>query len=121
MYGAIVRDWLQNNVQNQLKTPPQSPDLNPIEHLWKQVRKQEITTTETLKSVLREEWDKIDQNVTQNLVKSMPSRMCAVIKANGYLNNPNRLTFILNLAPNMFLYTLYTCFCDMNLSVILIK
>ncbi|GFW79272.1 transposable element Tc1 transposase [Trichonephila clavipes] len=31
--ARVVREWLLYNVRKQVKTPPQSPDLNPIEHL----------------------------------------------------------------------------------------
>ncbi|GFU45071.1 uncharacterized protein TNCV_4235561 [Trichonephila clavipes] len=73
------------------KKPPQSPDLNPIEHLWdyldRQIRKQEIKTKNDLKKALFEEWQKIPSSVTQNVVKSVPYRLRAIIKAKGYPTN----------------------------------
>lgn len=69
----IVREWPLYNVRKQLKTPPQSPDTNPIEHLWEhlkhQIRKHSIRNKEQLKNALQE---------------SMPSRLKAIIKSNGY-------------------------------------
>ncbi|GFW24975.1 transposable element Tcb2 transposase [Trichonephila clavipes] len=89
--ARVDREWLLYNVRKQVKTPPQSPDLNPIEHLWdyldRQIRKQEIKTKNDLKKALLEEWQKIPSSVTQNLVKSVPSRLRAVIKAKGYPTN----------------------------------
>ncbi|GFX77662.1 transposable element Tcb1 transposase [Trichonephila clavipes] len=75
-----------------VKPPPQSPDLNPIEHLWdyldSQIRKQDIKTKNDLKKeALLKEWQKIPSSVTQNLIKSVPSRLRAVIKAKGYPTN----------------------------------
>ncbi|GFX92300.1 transposable element Tc1 transposase [Trichonephila clavipes] len=68
-----------------------SPDLIPIGHLWdyldRQIRKQEIKTKNDLKKVILEEWPKIPSSVTQNFVKSVPSRLRAVIKAKGYPTN----------------------------------
>ncbi|GFT24325.1 transposable element Tcb2 transposase [Trichonephila clavipes] len=85
----VVRERLLYNVRKQV--PPQSPDFNPIEHLWdyldRQIRKQEIKTKNDLKRALLEEWQKIPSSVTQNLVKSVPSRLRAVIKAEGYPTN----------------------------------
>ena len=47
----------------------QSPDLNPIDHLWKhldrQVQKRTISNKNMLKFVLMEEWQKISPNVTK--------------------------------------------------------
>ncbi|GFX80947.1 transposable element Tc1 transposase [Trichonephila clavipes] len=32
--ARVVREWLLYNGRKQVKTPPQSSDFNPIEHLW---------------------------------------------------------------------------------------
>ncbi|GFW98636.1 tc1-like transposase protein [Trichonephila clavipes] len=87
----VFWEWLLYNVRKQVKTPTQSPDLNPIEHLWdyldRQIRKPEIKSKNDLKKALLAEWQKIPSSVTQNLVKSVPSRRRAVIKAKGYPTN----------------------------------
>lgn len=69
--------------------PSQSPDLNPIEHLWHALekglesRKEEILCKNNLRACLYEEWEKIDGSLLDTLVSSMPSRCQAVIKARG--------------------------------------
>lgn len=89
--AANTRLWLLYNTPKQLKTPPQSPDINPIEHLWKilddEIRKRHISNKKELKEALKEEWDKIPSSVTANLVNSMPRRLQAVIDAKG---NPTK-------------------------------
>lgn len=86
-----TRLWLLYNTPQQLKTPPQSPDMNPIEHLWKilddAIRKRRISNKNELKQALKEEWDKIPSIVTINLISSMPHRLQAVIDAKG---NPTK-------------------------------
>lgn len=85
--SKIVKEWLLYHTPKQLDHPPQSPDLNPIEHLWehldREIRKKEIRSKDSLKSAILEEWQKISREVTENLVNSMPRRLQAVIQANG--------------------------------------
>ena len=71
-------------------SPPQSPDLNPIEHLWEELKRRRrrlkkriITGRDNLKRAIVEEWNEIPNNVSQKLVDSMPRRLTAVIKAKG--------------------------------------
>lgn len=71
----------------QLKTRPQSSDVNSIEHLWdhlgRQIRKREIRRSDDLKNIIMEEWSKILGSVTQRLVDSMQLRLQEVIKNKG--------------------------------------
>lgn len=70
-----------------MKSPAQSPDLNPIEHLWdhpeRRLENHKITSKATIKAALQEEWDKIGSEITENLVSSMPNRLREVIKMKG--------------------------------------
>jgi len=80
-------EYFKKNNTSKLEWPSQSPDLNPIEQLWKhiarEIRKQSFGGILDLKSRIKEVWDHISTNVTANLVSSMKRRLEAVIKANG--------------------------------------
>ena len=62
------------NCPQVLKTPPQSPDLNPINQIWRElevrVQKHDIKTKSELKTVLMKEWM---NNVTEKLQKKKKS------------------------------------------------
>ena len=86
-----VQKWLKTNKIKILKNwPSQSPDLNPIEHLWHELetrirnRPNNLKNLKELEAALKEEWNKIPQNVLMNLIESMPSRIQACIKSKGY-------------------------------------
>ena len=82
--------WLQSHGINRMPWPAQSPDLNPIEHLWdyldRQLRKRRPLPTSSagMAAALQDEWGKIPLDVVRNLISSMPNRAAAVIKAKGW-------------------------------------
>lgn len=87
--AKLVTKWLQTKKIKVMEWPAQSPDLNPIEHMWfeleNRIRKRhdQPKSAKDLLNILEEEWLKIPESVTRNLVESMPRSVAAVIKANG--------------------------------------
>ncbi|GBN30377.1 Transposable element Tcb1 transposase [Araneus ventricosus] len=83
----ICRLWALYHCPQVIRTPAQSPDLNPIENIWdhlnNRIRKFKISSKNELREKLMSEWDKIEGNVCANLVKSMPKRLNEVIKCKG--------------------------------------
>jgi hypothetical protein len=70
-----------------LEWPSQSPDLNPIENLWnelkRRVHKRRPSNIEELKTFAVEEWGKIPTETCQHLVETYKKRLSAVIAAKG--------------------------------------
>lgn len=81
--------WRESHGVIKLEWPPQSPDLNPIENLWKQLkdavqkRSATIKTAADLKNALVEAWNDIEKDSWNVLIDSMPERIDAVLKAKG--------------------------------------
>ncbi len=67
----------------------QSPDLNPIEHLWDVVVQEirimnvQLTNLQQLRDAILSIWTKISEECFQHLVESIPRRIKAVLKAKG--------------------------------------
>ena len=84
-----AKEWMEDNNISLLDWPAQSPDLNPIEHLWHHLKKQLCQYETHAKGVwelwerVAEKWGEIEPAVCQNLIESMPRRIRAVIKAKG--------------------------------------
>jgi len=85
--SKLIHEYLTENGIQRLQTPPQSPDLNPIEHLWSEIKsrlkKFKNLNSNVLKMRISEIWENIASDVTRNLVDSMKSRLQAVIVAKG--------------------------------------
>lgn len=83
-----ARLFLTYNTPHQMKSPAQSPDLNPIEHLWevleRRLRKHQVRSKPHLKELLLDEWSQIPHDTVRKLAMSMPNRLRAVIKAKGH-------------------------------------
>jgi len=84
-----ARNWMEENNITLLDWPAQSPDLNPIEHLWHHIKLQLCKYEAPAKGVweiwerVAEVWNDIEPEVCQGLIESMPRRLEAVIKAKG--------------------------------------
>ena len=67
--------------------PSMSPDLNPIEHLWRILKRKvevcKISNICQLRNVVMEEWKSIPVATYEALVNSMPRRIKAVLDNDG--------------------------------------
>ncbi len=87
--AQIISGWFleHENEFTLLKWPPQSPGLNPIEHLWDVVEREicimdvQPTNLLQLRDALMSIWTKISEECFLHLVESMPRRIQAVLKA----------------------------------------
>lgn len=70
-----------------MKWPANSPDLNPIENVWRllkyRIGKRFPKNHEEVRRYIEEEWEKLTVEDFQKYVRSMSERIKAVIEANG--------------------------------------
>jgi len=82
-------EWLDRNGIQSFPHPASSPDLNPIEPLWKTLkhlirsRPHPPTNLFELKAAVREAWDQITPEDINSHVKDMGNRVAAVLASNG--------------------------------------
>lgn len=87
--AKLTQKWFVDNNIEVLFWPPQSPDLNPIEHLWNDVDRRirsldiEIRGKEALWEQIEKVWNDTSLEVCTKLIKSMPERVNDVLKARG--------------------------------------
>ncbi len=83
-----TKDWLMKKHIKVLEWPSQSPDLNPIENLWRelkvQVAKRQPRNLNDLERICKEEWDKIPPEMCANLVANYKKRLTSVIANKGF-------------------------------------
>lgn len=82
-----TKDWLKRKKWRVLEWPSQSPDLNPIEMLWgdlkRAVHARNPSNISQLKVFCVEEWGKLSSDRCQRLVDGYKKRLTEVISAKG--------------------------------------
>lgn len=82
-----TKAWLEKKGWKVLEWPSQSPDLNPIENLWWDLKKavgaRKPKNISELETFAHEEWAKIPKERCQKLVSGYRSRLQQVIAAKG--------------------------------------
>ncbi|GFW67373.1 transposable element Tc1 transposase [Trichonephila clavipes] len=88
----LPHDCLDSEGIQRLVWPARSPDLNPIENVWDALGRQVAgrnyppTNKNTLIRALTEEWDKLPQQLLDNVVQSMVRRVeCCITLHGGHI------------------------------------
>ncbi|KJZ68257.1 hypothetical protein HIM_12350 [Hirsutella minnesotensis 3608] len=99
--AAIVQAWLgcriEENGVELVDWPAYSPDLNPIENVWKMLKERihethpeladlpkNYASKQRLCEAAAEAWEDLEDDTLNHLVESMPRRLQAVIDARGW-------------------------------------
>ncbi|CAD6895871.1 unnamed protein product [Tilletia caries] len=87
--SKLTKAWFKKNKIEPLTWPANSPDINPIEHMWGALKRR-LAAYDTDPRGANELWDRVQKewaNLTvaeaQKLIESMPRRCAAVVAAKG--------------------------------------
>ncbi len=86
--AKATKEWLKKKHIKVLEWPSQSPDLNLIENMWRELKvrvaKRQPRNLIDLKRICKEEWDKIPPEMCANLVANYKKRLTSVIANKGF-------------------------------------
>ncbi|GFV71012.1 transposable element Tcb2 transposase [Trichonephila clavipes] len=81
--ARVAPDFLRHFLT--LPWPARSPDLSPVEHVWKKLKRQMLSChyVHDLELVVQDLWAHLLQDNIRCLINSMPDRVAACIAARG--------------------------------------
>jgi transposase len=96
--ARLTKGWFEDNEIRLLDWPPNSPDMNPIEHIWKELKSKlhcrfpdtyalrggPERVREALAEQLQVAWRELEPDVFDRLIFSMPARIQALYEAKGW-------------------------------------
>ena len=86
--SRAAKTWFHNNGVSLTPLPPYSPDLNPIENLWadlkRRVEARNARNMQELKEIVTEEWTNTTSEYCSRLAHSMPTRLETVVEVGGF-------------------------------------
>lgn len=86
--AKVTKEGLHKKHSKVMEWPSQSPDLNPIENLWRELKlrvsKCHPQNLQDLEMICREEWMKMTPDVCANLVSNYKKHLTAVLTNKGF-------------------------------------
>ena len=87
--AGLIQNWFREHDVTVLKWPSNSPDLNPIEHVWAYIKRRLFRYKQPPKDInqlwkrIEKIWRNIPSKLLRKLYESMPRRMRALLQSRG--------------------------------------